>query len=314
MLKFKALSCEVEELHLKTLGKRFDEVLNHWTELDDYPACATKLRKRLKDRRRDILVGGVQELRSVIDQVEDDAPDLLKYLAKRPRGKKRKDHPQMELLIKKLNELFNYAKFDDKDDGWNAYKLVAQHSLRICPYCHMNHVNYHEQRAKNSGELELRPPLDHFLPQSIYPYLAVSLYNLIPCCDRCNSTTIKGAKDPKQTIPHPFDDSALRMSFKVEGSALGIHGLTDEELGLSVTGDGAWQNFAEFFRLQERYQWHRAEMNDMLQRIQTLEESDVVLEKLMIRPLFILGFAPHDVEKRALGICLLDIAKNLKAL
>lgn len=314
MLKFKALSSEVVDLHLRTLGKRFDDELNRWTELDDYPTCAAKLRKTLKDRREDILVGGVQKLRSVITDVESIAPELSKYLLKRPRGKKRKDHPQMELLLNKLNELFNYAKFDNKDDGWNAYKLVAQHALRICPYCHMNHVNYHEQQAKNSGELELRPPLDHFLPQSIYPYLAVSLYNLIPCCERCNSTTIKGAKDPKQTIPHPFDDSPLGMSFKVEGSVLGIFGLTDEELRVSVTGDGAWQNFADFFRLQERYQWHRCEVNDMLKRIQTLDESDDVLKSLTIRPMFILGFAPHNVEKRALGICLRDIAKNLKVL
>lgn len=314
MLKFKPFPGEVEDLHLATLGERFDHQLNLWKSFTGYPKDTAKLHATLKRLRKEILVGDVQELRQVIDQVEAVMPDLSKYLRNRPRGKKRRPTSPMERLINQLNTVFNYALFDKKDDGWNAYKLVGKHLLRICPYCHMNHINYHMRDTRSSAALKLRPPLDHFLPKSIYPYLAVSLYNLIPCCDRCNSTTIKGAKDPEQTIPHPFDDSARNMTFKVTASALTTSGITDEEYALSVTGHGAWKEFADFFHLSERYQWYLPEVQDMLGRIQTLDDSDKHIEPLIIRPLFILGFAPHEAEQRALGICLLDIAKNLGAL
>ena len=37
----------------------------------------------------------------------------------------------------------------------------------------------------------MRPQFDHWFPKKKYPLLAISFYNLIPCCTYCNSS-VKG--------------------------------------------------------------------------------------------------------------------------
>lgn len=310
MLKLKVASPDVAKQHLETLGKRFDEAMSSWkSPFAGYPPFTSDLKRVLQSERDFILVGDVSRLHKVVQQVKHKAGPLDHYLRNRPSAKSGVRQADMEKLITKLGEIFDYSKFIYKGVGWNAYKLVGSYSLRICPYCHLHHVNYHSQKAGYPKKLELRPPLDHFLPKSIYPYLAVSLYNLVPSCHQCNSS-IKGDEDPSETMPHPFDTSvALDMSFTLKGSPLGIAGVTHEELGLTVTGNSTWDEFATFFHLQERYQWYAPEVTDMLKRKQFRDESDTVVQSLM-RADFILGFDPLDYEKRALGICLRDIARR----
>lgn len=86
----------------------------------------------------------------------------------------------------RLSELFNYKEFtkitNNKED-WRAYDLVNELNVSICPYCNRQYIN-----TLISDEKRARAVLDHFYAKSLYPYLALSLYNLIPCCYFCNST------------------------------------------------------------------------------------------------------------------------------
>ncbi|POA54811.1 hypothetical protein C1889_14850 [Pseudomonas sp. FW507-12TSA] len=311
MLKLEASTATINS-HLATLGQRFDEEMTKWkASFTGYPPFTASLHKLLLRNRNALLVGSVAELRDVVRQVESIASAFTRYLKSRPR-KVSNRAPDMEKLLKTLGEVFDYNKFIDKDVGWNAYKLVGSHGLRICPYCHLNHVNYHGQATSKATpkKLEMRPPLDHFLPKSIYPYLAVSLHNLVPSCHQCNSS-IKGDEVPGADLPHPFDPAvALDMSFGIKGSALAIHGVTNGEISLAVTGNGAWDEFSRFFYLEERYQWYTPEVSDMLKRQRDLDESDKIVQSLVRRPAFILGFNPDDCERRALGICLHSIARQ----
>lgn len=61
-----------------------------------------------------------------------------------------------------------------------SYGLVNR-KITVCPVC--------DQKS------DLRE-LDHFLPKSIYPFLSLHPFNLIPVCKDCNSTEIKGERDP----------------------------------------------------------------------------------------------------------------------
>lgn len=61
----------------------------------------------------------------------------------------------------------------------------------ICPYC--------GQRTVDS--------LDHYLPKSIYPALAVTPINLVPACSACNKTKLDfQPTDAKDLILHPYYD------------------------------------------------------------------------------------------------------------
>lgn len=77
-----------------------------------------------------------------------------------------------------------YGSFDYEFFSQNyGYKLVAASMIKVCPYCNAEEIPTILGVNKNH-----RPALDHFLPRSKYPFLGVSIYNLIPAGDICNTS------------------------------------------------------------------------------------------------------------------------------
>lgn len=66
---------------------------------------------------------------------------------------------------------------------YGSYTFVNDLGLKTCPYCNRNYTFIVDEETG-----KLRPELDHFYPKSIYPFLAMSFYNLIPSCPTCNHT------------------------------------------------------------------------------------------------------------------------------
>ena len=64
--------------------------------------------------------------------------------------------------------------------------------LCVCPVCDTTAFFTVVQREKGS---EVYTDIDHYLPKSSYPHLAIHPYNLMPLCHNCNSGT-KGEEDP----------------------------------------------------------------------------------------------------------------------
>ncbi|WP_260958501.1 HNH endonuclease [Pseudomonas citri] len=114
-----------------------------------------------------------------------------------------------EALQKEFNDacekLFDYGRFATKSNrDWSAYKLCMSSSYRMCPYCQQSLAVTIYKDHKSSS---LRPTLDHFYPKSEYPYLALSLYNLIPSCHTCNSS-LKGTENfYTNEHLHPYEDN-----------------------------------------------------------------------------------------------------------
>lgn len=77
-----------------------------------------------------------------------------------------------------------YDNFRSSQDQWGGAYLVYELDIKVCPYCNRNFIDtYVPDRI---GKLKSNAQLDHFYPKEQYPYLALSLYNLIPCCSVCN--------------------------------------------------------------------------------------------------------------------------------
>ena len=53
-------------------------------------------------------------------------------------------------------------------------------NLSVCPYCNRQYIFGTDNNRKVGAQF------DHFYSKSKYPYLALSMYNLIPCCPTCN--------------------------------------------------------------------------------------------------------------------------------
>ena len=107
-----------------------------------------------------------------------------------------------------LSKVFDYSEFEagralDYRNGkfvwrkntpaWGAYEYVQYHieSVRFCPYCNADALYAFNKQEKSNS---VKSALDHFFPKGKYPFLALSLYNLIPACFRCNSQ-MKGSND-----------------------------------------------------------------------------------------------------------------------
>ncbi|TNF78778.1 hypothetical protein FGE05_28050 [Pseudomonas sp. ICMP22404] len=111
-------------------------------------------------------------------------------------------------------KLFDYGRFATKSSRpWSAYQLCMSSSYRMCPYCQQSLAVTIYRDHKTSS---LRPTLDHFYPKSEYPYLALSLYNLVPSCHTCNSS-LKGKENffTRRHL-HPYEDlEAISYDFDI---------------------------------------------------------------------------------------------------
>ena len=67
-------------------------------------------------------------------------------------------------------------------NGWNIAEFVRLLDIRYCPYCNAETVG----TAMLPGRIHL-PDIDHIFSKNNYPLLALSLYNLVPACNRKDS-------------------------------------------------------------------------------------------------------------------------------
>ena len=94
--------------------------------------------------------------------------------------------------------------------GWGAKEFVAAINVGACLYC-----NFEKANAYTSVEGKRRnPPFDHYLAQARYPYLGISIQNLIPCCTPCNTQHKGMAYWSLSSFAHPYvDDMDAQLEF-----------------------------------------------------------------------------------------------------
>jgi hypothetical protein len=98
-----------------------------------------------------------------------------------------------------LKTIFNYKSFrQSKKAIWFTDSI----NLKSCTTCNTQYILKTNQVKK----VKLLFHLDHYFPQSVYPYLSLSYYNLIPCCASCNMSKSNKPFSLKQNI-HPYIES-----------------------------------------------------------------------------------------------------------
>ena len=71
-------------------------------------------------------------------------------------------------------------------------EILLDINVSTCPYCNRQYTTALKYNS-------VRPCLDHYFPKKKYPFLAISLWNLIPCCNTCNL-----AKLDQDTYEYPI--------------------------------------------------------------------------------------------------------------
>lgn len=111
--------------------------------------------------------------------------------------------PMLGIVNDRLSQLFSYENFRKakKTGGdWLMRKVVSR--VKYCPYC--NAETIYSLERDNMGDI--KSAFDHFFPHGRYPFLALSLYNLIPSCYRCNSQFKKAHFAETYKTFHPYID------------------------------------------------------------------------------------------------------------
>lgn len=176
-------------------------------------------------------------------------------------------------LKPKIRKIFNYTQFAAKsnvDGVYDGYELAKLFGVRTCLYCNRMYT-LTVTKGHRSTEKITRPQFDHFIDKGENPLLALSIYNLIPSCNICNST-LKGRK--KFTLKkyiHPFvdnfhDEYSYRYIPHDISSILGGKSNLEAELHindeLSTTGKKI-KNSRDTFKLNQIMSAHSDELKDL---------------------------------------------------
>ncbi|HIF9536473.1 TPA: hypothetical protein ACX6S7_000676 [Photobacterium damselae] len=109
-----------------------------------------------------------------------------------------------------VNELKNVFDYNLMVSEY-GYSLTTNADVTICVYCGLEKI-----QTYNTDDIRVRPDLDHFYPKSRFPFLALSLFNLIPAGGVCNqkhkrNTSMLGYMHP--CLDSIQDDTFFHFSF-----------------------------------------------------------------------------------------------------
>lgn len=167
-----------------------------------------------------------------------------------------------DMFKERILSIFNYSSFIDTQTDNKAYIFTQKLGINVCPYCNMNYIF-----TNDKGHGKTRPELDHFFPKSLYPYLAISLYNLIPSCHICNSNLKKAIDFHSEKHLHPYENNNyLDYQFKIKYTSDNIKTIipTIDEFEITIENQSENQETQEkiknsnrTFKLEELYNYHK---------------------------------------------------------
>lgn len=147
----------------------------------------------LSDNLKDFLLTPAAELPDLIDKIENDYPVL-----RNDRINRTATHSSLYICLSKAFDCLGYG-----DNQFPNYALTKALGIKACPYCNAEDLVATE--LKSEGICIKNSELDHFYPRNLFPYLSISLYNLIPSGSICNGGNCKHDKDTYQEgLVNPF--------------------------------------------------------------------------------------------------------------
>lgn len=171
-------------------------------------------------------IATAERLKRFVHEIENNWYNNSPTVPKKYRG-----------VNKKLTHIFNYDGFakrkgQGKKGGGIPLMREILKQVRYCPYCNADMILF--IKCDDNGKT-YKSAFDHFYPRSRYPFLGLSLYNLIPSCDRCNSR-FKGDKY-KEVLGtfHPYiDDVDTETHFVLDGLTEDMKFANENSDGLKI--------------------------------------------------------------------------------
>ena len=198
-----------------------------------------------------------------------------------------------EKLVFKEEANTSYFQWEENPQ-WGGWLFLKQLGTATCCYCNSDGVFTLEYKQETQGKKKrkaqekpnhLKSELDHFWPRAEFPFLGLSLYNLVPSCTRCNRNIKSGKYEPLGEMVHPYSHDFYEGA-KFYAVFKGYKGLThpnDTDVDVIIdrpTGSRCAdlakraKKSAEFFHLEEVYnQIYELEVNDAVRKVLYFPES-----------------------------------------
>lgn len=213
-------------------------------------------------------------------------------------------------------------RYSDVRSTW-LLPFIRQQKIKACCYCNAQYAATYIEEDEKMASYDL----DHYYPQSKYPYLSTSFFNLVPSCGCCNRHKsnhddfhyplyVSNRKQLLQLKLRP--DSIIRYWLTADADSLKIelHDGIDAPLGFA-------RDYDDVFHICEIYTAHTDEAEEIIwkSRIYNSSYRDQLqqsfsrlfgndFEKFLLL-YFGFYYKESDILKRPLSKLKQDIAKQL---
>ena len=201
-----------------------------------------------------------------------------------------------------LSQIFDYEKFK-KDEAWNWSKNSNDNKIKreticnikgrdeylnelnidCCPYCNRSYIMKREILVKPypdkpSVTKTINPVIDHYWSKSDYPYLAISVHNLIPSCNLCNSIIKHTNELQSEYHIHPYTHSFhKKIKFVVVPQNVNAFNDSPDDFSIEIQekphrDSHKAREYADFFGLESLYNNHKDYAAEILLKKQAYNE------------------------------------------
>lgn len=245
----------IEKKYWEIIEKRTKIIKNFETRQDDIKECNPKLEEFLYNNNKFCK----ERLKSIVLANKEA---MLNYIEK---FNIKSDSKSFEKNKKLIQSFFDYSRITRRNE---FYDILNEINVSVCPYCNRQYTF-----TVKRNHTKIKPSLDHYYPKSIYPFLALSIWNLIPCCSSCNL-----AKSNKDTVDNPIlypyeEEFGEKINFDIQCSKESdfvkfIYGLEDsfeviiDKNNLSL----AQRNHIDFLHLIELYNGHKSYIQNIIKK------------------------------------------------
>lgn len=213
---------------------------------------------------KDFLIGHKDKTIEIIAKYESFGTSIQDLIKSRFKYFINQYEQKLSSTDKKTKDYYEY-----NGGKYNAYFITKELNLNICPYCNKN---YMVTISDIENDVFTRPTLDHFFDKATYPFLALSLYNLIPSCHICNSHIKKSKSFHIETHIHPyFDDFNKIKKFSIDKQLLSLINKEDEfeivfenKNNITINDEVKADNHIKDFALEALYNSHKDKVLELV--------------------------------------------------
>jgi len=209
-----------------------------------------------------------------------------------------------------------YKKFRNSVNG---KKFIRNLDLNVCVYCNRNYIFNFNKKSTSEATAQL----DHFFDKSSYPYIALSVYNLIPSCSTCNQRKSSQQKDIIYPYLESFNDN-MKFSYKFTNEEVNFFHKDKIQLLFDIKGKNKKvENYLDIFNIKYLYENHKDIVLELIQKREIYPDS--YIDELMknysgtifssrdeLMRLITCGYVnDEDINKRPLSKLIKDISEEL---